>query len=365
MRGNAFFRIEILPAYHGDCIWIEYGKGSEVNRILIDGGTVAAYENLKERIQRMPENDRVFELIVLTHVDADHVEGLVRLFAEKPLPIIVDQVWFNGWNQMEPSDDSLGPLQGEFLSSLLVKRVHEAWNPNARALMVSENGRLPEYGLPGGMTLTLLSPDAGKIEKMAKAWRSAVQKAGIGPGDLEGAWKALASRRQFLPKEGLLGADNEMNKLLERQFMRDQAAPNGSSIAFLAEYAGKSALFLADAHPDIVLRSIKRLCKERGIEKLPVNAVKVSHHGSRGNTSEALLKAIQCPAYLISTNGDKFKHPDKECIVRILRFGKPKQLLFNYRSTYTKPWLAAPIQREHEYEAIVREDDALSLEVLL
>ena len=31
-------RIEMLPAAHGDCLWIEYGSGTNVHRILIDGG---------------------------------------------------------------------------------------------------------------------------------------------------------------------------------------------------------------------------------------------------------------------------------------------------------------------------------------
>ena len=28
-------RIEMLPAAHGDCLWIEYGSGRQVHRILI------------------------------------------------------------------------------------------------------------------------------------------------------------------------------------------------------------------------------------------------------------------------------------------------------------------------------------------
>ena len=69
------FRIEMLPAAHGDCLWIEYGSGARVHRILIDGGPAHAYPALRERILHLPADARRFELLVITHIDADHIEG--------------------------------------------------------------------------------------------------------------------------------------------------------------------------------------------------------------------------------------------------------------------------------------------------
>jgi|KBSSwiStaDraftv2_1062776.scaffolds.fasta_scaffold25870_7 hypothetical protein len=48
---GAFFRIEMLPAQHGDALWIEYGSGSDTNRILIDGGTIKTYPFLAKRLR--------------------------------------------------------------------------------------------------------------------------------------------------------------------------------------------------------------------------------------------------------------------------------------------------------------------------
>jgi len=362
---SPFFNIEMLPARHGDCLWIEYGKGDDVYRLLIDGGPVSTYPFIDQRINQMPSGDKALELIVLTHVDADHVEGLVRLFAEKPLPFSVDQVWFNGWRQIKKSHGLLGAVQGEFLSALLARRATRAWNASAPPWVVLKEGMLPRYDLSDGMVITLLSPSPAKLTKMAKKWESAVQKEGFTPGDLDAAWDALAGKKQFLPKKGLLGAAPNLNALLKKQFLKDQAAPNGSSIAFLAEYGNKSALFLADAHTDVVCASIKRLCAERGLKRLSVDAVKISHHGSKSNTNTTLLKLLRSPAYLISTNGDQFKHPDRECIARILKDGKPERLYFNYRSRYTKPWLTKEAQKKYDYQAIVRDDAELSLKIAL
>src|SRR5690606_3544619 len=104
----------------------------------------------------------------------------------------------------------------------------------------------------------------------------------------------------------------ELDKLLERQLRIDGAAPNGSSIAFLAEYGGKSCLFLADAHHEVIAASISRLLEQRGQNTLHVDAVKVAHHGSAGNISDNLLALIDSLRFLISTNGAQFGHPDAE-----------------------------------------------------
>jgi hypothetical protein len=361
---DPFFRIEMLPATYGDCLWVEYGVGEDTHRLLIDGGPVDTFD-IAKRIQRMPQGDRAFELIVLTHVDADHIEGLVRLLAEQPLPFVVNQVWFNGWRQMRRSHGRLGALEGDFLSALLVRRTPRAWKVDAEPWVVLKDGPLPCFLLGGGMKLTLLSPTPAKLQRMAKAWAAAIDNKGFSAGDLDKAWQRLAQKKKFLPREGLLGAAPNLDTLLKKQFVKDQAVPNGSSIAFLAEFGKKSALFLSDAHPDVVAASVRRLCRERKVARLEVGAVKVSHHGSKGNTSEALLKLINSPKWLISTSGDKFKHPHRACIARIIKISNPREICFNYRSPYTRRWLANAAQQEFGYQAVVRPKKELTLPINL
>jgi hypothetical protein len=358
-----FFTIEMLPAQYGDCLWVEYGKDDATQRLLIDGGPVGTFESIQKRIAMLPAGDRAFELIVLSHVDADHLEGLVRLFAERPLPFAVDAVWFNGWRQMNKAHGMLGPVQGEFLSALLARRVPNSWNSDGPPQVIPKTGALPSTTLDGGMKLTLVSPTVASLDKMARQWKAAVVKAGIQPGDLDAAWTRLAETKKFLPKKGLLGTTPNLDTLLKKQFPTDQAKPNGSSIAFLAEYEGKSALLLADAHPTIVAASIARLCKERGVTKLPVDVVKISHHGSKGNTSAGLLKLLDCKRILISTNGARFKHPHAPCMAQIIKCCGPTEIYFNYRSKQTKPWIAPAAEKKFKYQAVVRSDTDVSLTV--
>jgi hypothetical protein len=303
----------------------------------------------------MPAGDRRIELVVMTHVDTDHVEGLVRLFANNPLPVKVQDVWFNGWRHMEKANGLLGANQGEFLSALLSRRLQPTqWNGafQKEAVVVKDAEPLPEVQLEGGMKLTLLSPTPMSLNKMRDAWKADIGP-GMKPGDLESAWKKLSTRKAYLPGQGLLGSTPELDALLEKQFKIDQAVANGSAIAFLAELEDKSCLFLADAHHRVITSSLKRLLNQRGQTRLKVSAVKVAHHGSAGNISDELISLIESPRFLFSTNGAIFKHPDKEAVERIIARSvcQPPTLYFNYLSPTTEPWKDADLQRQLNYRA--------------
>src|SRR5690606_23173118 len=216
---GSFLRIRMLPALHGDCLWIEYGSGRRVRRVLVDGGPIGAWGALEAQVASMPAGDRRIELVVLTHVDTDHVDGLVRLFAEAPpWTFTVRDVWFNGWRHLEPAHGLLGGRQGEFFSALLARRLDgDRWNGafGGGPVVVPDDGALPSVELPGGLVLTLLSPTPSKLERMRKAWKKDMRD--FDAGDLEAAWQVLAGRRKYLPSDGLLGSTPELDALLEKQ----------------------------------------------------------------------------------------------------------------------------------------------------
>src|SRR6185436_19158896 len=96
--------IELLPAAHGDALWIEYGSDPDRRRILIDGGPAHSYEfGLRNRMALQPEERRIFELMVVTHIDADHIDGALILLQDKNSPtglkFHAKEFWFNAWAQ--------------------------------------------------------------------------------------------------------------------------------------------------------------------------------------------------------------------------------------------------------------------------
>lgn len=359
---QTFMRVEMLPALHGDCLLVEYGDARRTRRLLIDGGPIGAYGALDQRLAQLPAGNRRFELMVLSHVDTDHIDGLVRLFANpRPWPFVVGDVWFNGWRHLEQAHGLLGGRQGEYFSALLARRLDDGcWNGafGGKAVVVEDAGPLPVRELAGGMRLTLLSPTPQKLDKMRDAWRKDIAGA-FEPGDLDAAWQQLATQKRYLPGQGLLGSTPELDRLLQKQSKPDNAAANGSSIAFLAECGGKSCLFLADAHPDVICASLGRLLVARGLDRLAVDAVKLAHHGSKGNTTDALMALIDSPRFLFSSNGAQFGHPDREAVQRVIARSAHASptLFFNYLSDRNREWQSAQLQRQLGFSAVYPEQE--------
>lgn len=369
------FCIELLPALHGDCIWIEYGNRSNPNRILIDGGPIGAYEALDARINKLRPGNRKIELTIITHVDADHIEGVIRLIAEKYNSLDFHKIWFNGWKHLETVPGMLGPVQGEFVSALISKCIGDGnWNTSdvfngktdpfkGKTLVVANDGLPPVANLEGGMQLTLLSPTPEKLEKLRNKWITEVNEKGIEPGDLDEALEQLREQHRLVPK-GLLGGSFQLG---DERIKLDDKEANGSSLAMLAEYGGKSCLFLGDSHPDAIVQSLKKLGASK-VLPMKVDAIKVSHHGSRGNTTPELLDLVSCKRFLISTNGSHFKnpHPHHETIDMIIsKAGPGVELVFNYFCETTKPWSKKSDQDNPNFISVYPKSEGESIIVSL
>ena len=200
-------RLEMLPAAHGDCLWIEYGSGADIHRILIDGGPSHTYPTLRERILHLPESERNFELLIITHVDADHIEGVVRLLQDsEALGCNFKRIWFNGRDQLnkvpDAAGESLGALQGEYLGILIAdyeeRTGKKVWNvdfDNGVATTVPSE-ELPVVTLGGDCRLTLLSPDFNRLRDLKYRWREELEKAHVTSGD-EQALRRSAIRRKI------------------------------------------------------------------------------------------------------------------------------------------------------------------------
>ena len=342
-------RIELLPAERGDCILIEYGEGATVtNRVLIDGGPVNSglYAGVRDRLVEVPtqpDGRRHFDLLAITHVDSDHIEGAIQILQDDDLACAFDDVWFNGWKHIEPLEPGatvsmLGPTQGEFLGALLTEQGHP-WNRRFKEGAVFTDGpELPECTLCGGMKLTLLSPTVEDLKRLAGEWDVAVKAAGFEPGDAAAAIEQLKGKWWARPPE--LGDEERL------QASADLSAANGSSIAFLAEYGGRSLLMTGDAHDDVLAAALRKLREQRGqVGALPVDVFKLSHHGSQHNTTRQLLNELAADHYLVSTNGERFDHPDALTIRAVIdnhRAGGTPVFCFNYEQPQTTLWHDEP-----------------------
>lgn len=357
--------IEMLPAKEGDCLLVEYGPAGARKHVLIDGGRLWTYRNaLKDHLELRGVKD--LELLVVTHVDRDHIEGMLALFKDAGLALGVKNVWFNTYAHLlgdaveVPAPDeeleSFGAKMGEALSPLIVEH-RWPWNVQfkgfAAALENKPAGNAIELG---GATFTLLSPDRAKLLALQAPWRAECAKAGIKPGAAVADYVAEEEEEQEDEDVEALGSIN-VETLAATPFVEDHTAANGSSIAFIFEHDGRKVLFAGDSHVDVLVRELKTLGASKA-KPLAVDAFKIPHHGSQYNLSRELLELLACKHYLVSTNGNHYYHPDDVAMARLVKFGTDGATIhFNYKTGYNRHWGNASWERKYQYTAEYPHED--------
>lgn len=339
---STIFTLDMLPAREGDCLWLTYGDENGKRHMLIDGGRQATGRIVRDKLADLPDGERRLELVVVTHVDRDHIEGMLELAEAEFHGVEVGDVWFNGYGHLLNGFAPMGAVQGERLTEALLhpgRPWNEAFGRGRVAIEPGQPVALPP--LAGGLQLTLLSPTPDKLEAMIEVWEDEVRIAGMKQG---------IPADEAVPGGFQRMGPIDIDGLAAQEFVDDRAEPNGSSIALLAEYAGRRVLLAGDAHCDVLTQSVRAL---GGGARLKLDAFKVAHHGSAHNISPELLDLVDCRRFLLSTNGSYFYHPDAGAVSRIVRHGgESPQLIFNYRSDETEIWEDPRQQRRYGYSAV-------------
>jgi hypothetical protein len=341
-------RLEMLPAAHGDALLIEWGGPRARHRMLMDAGPLGTYRGIHDRIAALPKRD--LDVLAVSHIDGDHIEGVVRLLQDrKALKLRLGDVWFNGWPQIAAKvDDVQGAAQGEMVGAMLT-RDHQPWNQATKfdAMVVTpEEEDLPVIALPGDAKVTVLGPGPDQLTKLRRDWVSVMKEIGVVPGRVDKALELLAKRRDLSGIEDLQGGKTKL----------DSSVANAASIALLFEHDGKSLLLTGDSHGDVLAAGLRRLARQRGVDRVSVDAFKLQHHGSSGNVTDETLALVDTTRYLVSTNGARYHHPDAVAIRRILdgptrRPDVGVELVFNYDSDTTSPWGSTRTQKRFGYTA--------------
>jgi hypothetical protein len=105
-----------------------------------------------------------------------------------------------------------------------------------------------------------------------------------------------------------------------------------------------------DAHGPVLTSGIRRLARQRGEERLRVDAVKLPHHGSLRNVTRELVQVLDAKTWLFSSDGRQHGHPHREAVARVILDGpRPKALNFNYRTQVNKIWDSADWKGRYDY----------------
>jgi beta-lactamase superfamily II metal-dependent hydrolase len=332
--------LHVLRAEQGDCLVVDYGFGTKLHRVVVDGGTANTYSVLKELLDSRP--DASLDLLIVTHIDADHIGGAIRLVEDLDASRRFADIWFNGLHHLQQAgSEGFGPKHGDRLTDAL--RQHGLpWNRafGEQAILTGENAAVVKT-LPGGASVTLLSPTSLKLQLLRLVWERDVVAAGLRGQD--GPEEILP------PSAGLerMGAsDLDIQRLAAREWRKDPSAANGSSIAVLFEFAGKRLLLAADGHADVLTQTAN--VATGGGAPFSVDLFKLSHHGSAFNTNKELLDRFPADAYVVCTNG-RHGHPDDETLARVVAANPRAQIIFNYANDAFIRWAEAAKRPSSEF----------------
>jgi len=349
------YNIHLLPASFGDSILIEYGHG-EKKYILIDGGPYFNFETLILSLKKVAPNLNTLELLVITHIDIDHIDGIVLLLNQSTLPFMIKEVWYNGYEEMKQvNDDMMGVLQGEYIS-VLIKQKKLAHNRSfdKKAVVVNDFNSLPVIELDGGMKLTLLGPNKDGLKNMYMKWDDEIKEI----GDEEAVAKRLENDKRYdKPMDDMMG-NLSVEELQNIKVQGDKSEVNGSSIAFLATFDKKTCLFTGDLFSEHLLKGIDAVLAKTGKEKLAIDAWKLAHHGSKKSNLETLMQKIETKNILVSSDGKRYHHPDPECIAKLIKWNGPDlNFYFNYKTRYNEMWADKDLRAEYKFASHYPENE--------
>ena len=320
--------IKFLQAECGDAAILRFEDDDGLHRnIMIDSGFERTFRHaLDAEIRSIVSRSERIDLWIISHIHADHIGGVTKYITSvdfEELPDIVEKLLYNP------------------------PRIYElklASKSASRAMSIAQGDRLYEYAAPkiklpsyditsaipimniSGLKLTILSPSPASLQALRTKYK--LPGAPEFETEEDTTISTAVSRGQndyYLPLESFVIQD----------FQEDNSIENASSIAVLLEYRSSRTLWLADAHPSNVIKTLITLGYSAQ-NKLRCDIVMVPHHGSKGNNSLELYEMLDCSSYVFSSNGEnKYNLPSKECIARIIRnplrdLNMPYHLYFTY-----------------------------------
>lgn len=318
--------IEFLPALNGDCIFISL---KDDKFLLIDGGFVSTYNTiLKKKIKTIKESGKKLDLVIVTHVDSDHIRGILKLLGGEYADL-VKRLWFNSGEVLSNYFDSnnvqdkINLIETQNISQeISIKEGIKLEDKiNELNLKIDSPIKSVSYDSVEGLEFIIISPNENSLKELNEKWNDVLNE------ELKSDSSSVigAEKNDY---------DKSIEELIQNPFSSENSIANGSSIAFILKYNELKFLFLADSHMDVIIDSLKKLEDTYG-NPLKVEFVKLSHHGSKKNINEEFLSLVDTKTYLISTNGSpKHNHPNKETLAKIINFHKSKgkdcEFIFNY-----------------------------------
>ena len=369
---------EAVHAKFGDALLLRYDHDGENRLWIIDGGPAGIWKNfLKPRLEQLRGGAETLtvDLAMLSHVDDDHVNGVLQMIGgiaeNRPGAatwLDIRRFWHNSFADLlgstaaKAGQASLAGLaqdakaaiagtgtlaaaggdlqthrelavlasigQGRELRDYLVQLKLEG-NPPFGDVLSSTSGHRDI----DGAKVTVLGPRTPRLDALRKAWARA-----------SGSPAAVAG----LFRDSL-----------------DASVPNLSSLVLLVEIGKRKILLTGDARGDDIVAGIKDAMPEVELP-MKVDILKMPHHGSDRNMTEAFLQSFPADHYVISADGT-FGNPEDNSLRAIVASRGPRD---DYTIHLTNAidrlqQLLPEISEGHAFKFAVRRAQDLSVAITL
>lgn len=346
------FSLDVRRARKGDCLLLHFGSREEPGLALIDGGPDNVYApHLKPRLLEIREKRGInsqtplpLDLLMVSHVDDDHIQGILDLTREMraatqaPLVHILS-FWHNSFDEITGNDPAA-------LTSAVTAQF------GAAAL----NGGLPaDADIDSDEDDEVILGSLKVLASVEQGHRLRGDADALGfPVNPEFDGKLILAGKASLPvAEGLsfvvAGPMQPELRQLQQKYAEwlktvkgkspeeslaayvDRSVTNLSSIVVLARYGAKTMLLTGDARGDKILEGLESAGVLNKGGSMHVDVLKVPHHGSSNNLEPDFFGRIKADHLVFSGDGEH-GNPERETMAMLFgaRGGEPFEIHLTY-----------------------------------
>lgn len=373
--------VHFLPAKSGDCSLLELDNK---NCILIDCGYPATYRDvLKPLLQKLAEKGCKISLLIITHIDEDHISGAKSFIedngdANNPRIIQVDEIWHNGIFNIIMDSEIMHKHENNKVSKEMLNKCKEI-RGRIKMQLQGESGNISavqsksfeiicakyHYNINkqnnsqpiiqgqnyyfDNCEIKVLSPGTTEIKNFQK-WLNKELILNFGKDYIWNKSEEFAELFELIAfyhgqseisqpiREQISAGIVDIKEWLNTSLLAEMNEVNCVSIVVDIRYKGLSLLFMGDSESELWKDQLET----------QYDLIKISHHGTTKPNLAWLNKKISAKKLLVSTNGGKHGHPEKEFLAHVM-MGNFEELYFNYNITKKSDILS--MQQKYNFKA--------------
>lgn len=306
------FTIEMVDAGDADCFLISLADSSDKKtlNIIIDGGKASSLNSRYSSLDvflKENHSDMVIDGIIVTHIDDDHIGGILRFFNSlllaKKETLQSMFIVYNDYDENFISTRQASDLRNSIIKMKARLEQYNSTCSTTPVYLIKLKSYEIDYDSWNVSINAKLRDDALPIVFFSTSKRSHLL-----PGNLENDKVYITfltpeypELKSFMYKWRSLRTSDK-GKI-------DAKVVNDSSISILIEFGGKKVLMTGDAYINKVTTALESI----GLDKIgSIDYIKLAHHGARNNNVGLVdfAKKTKCSRFFVSASG-KDGHPDK------------------------------------------------------